>query len=237
MAKLNGMRGRTRRCGSGAQRIDDRDPEGRPVDSHPGGASQRGCPRLAAVRHAADDAAERFVSDNREWILRAQQKVRMASPPVEPLVDGGRVLLWGVWREVRLGEGPRALARPMDGVIEIVAPDEDGRTKALEDLYRREIRAEASRLHDHWAAITGRAGTTLAYRRMTTRWGSCNTRTGKITLNISFGRNGPRDLLEYIVVHELAHLWERGHGPRFYDLMDGWLPDWKQRRAALREHP
>ena len=43
-----------------------------------------------------------------------------------------------------------------------------------------------------------------------------------------------RECLEYVVVHELCHLLERGHGPRFHQLMDRFMPDWKQRRDKLR---
>ncbi len=44
----------------------------------------------------------------------------------------------------------------------------------------------------------------------------------------------PPECLEYVVVHELCHLLERGHGPRFQALMDHFMPDWKTRRAKLR---
>ena len=71
---------------------------------------------------------------------------------------------------------------------------------------------------------------------MTTRWGSCNTRTGAITLNLALAEH-PVEALESVLVHELVHLWERGHGPRFQRLMDEVLPDWRERRAALNERP
>ena len=46
----------------------------------------------------------RFLDENHAWILRAQQRMRMAAPPQEQLVDGGRVQLWGAWREVVVAE-------------------------------------------------------------------------------------------------------------------------------------
>ena len=44
----------------------------------------------------------------------------------------------------------------------------------------------------------------------------------------------PEEAVDLVVVHELCHLLERGHGPRFHQLMDEFMPDWKQRRTKLR---
>ena len=73
----------------------------------------------------------------------------------------------------------------------------------------------------------------LAYRNMTSRWGSCQPATGRICINVRLALYPP-ECLEYVVVHELCHLLERGHGPKFHALMDAVMPDWKQRRAKLR---
>ena len=73
---------------------------------------------------------------------------------------------------------------------------------------------------------------------MTTRWGSCNTGSRSITLNIALAEHPP-EALESVLVHEMVHLWERGHGPRFQRLMDEMLPDWRarweHRTTAMRE--
>lgn len=56
---------------------------------------------------------------------------------------------------------------------------------------------------------------------------------GRICINVRLALYPP-ECLEYVVVHELCHLLERGHGPRFHALMDTFMPDWKERRAKLR---
>lgn len=66
--------------------------------------------------------------------------------------------------------------------------------------------------------------------------GSCNPTTGHVTLNLELARRQPESL-EYVTVHELAHLLERGHGPAFTRLMDGFLPDWRVRRDRLNREP
>lgn len=84
-----------------------------------------------------------------------------------------------------------------------------------------------------WEPIMGVKAGKLAYRNMTSRWGSCQPATGRICINVRLALYPP-ECLEYVVVHELCHLLERGHGPRFHQLMDALMPDWKQRRAKLR---
>lgn len=84
-----------------------------------------------------------------------------------------------------------------------------------------------------WEPLMGVKAKKLALRDMSSRWGSCNPETGRICLNIQL-LNYPEECLEYVVVHELCHLLERGHGQRFKALMDTYLPDWRERRARLR---
>ena len=69
-------------------------------------------------------------------------------------------------------------------------------------------------------------------RRMKTRWGSCNIAARRVWFSLELARK-PAPCLEYIVVHELTHLLERGHGARFKALMDEFLPDWRERRKLL----
>ncbi len=88
-------------------------------------------------------------------------------------------------------------------------------------------------LIEKWEPVMGVKAGEIAYRNMRSRWGSCKPSTGRICINTRLALYPP-ECLEYVVVHELCHLLERGHGPRFYALMDRFLPDWKQRRAKLQ---
>ena len=88
-------------------------------------------------------------------------------------------------------------------------------------------------LIEAWEPIMGVKAGKIAYRNMTSRWGSCQPSTGRICINVRLALYPP-ECLEYVVVHELCHLLERGHGPRFHALMGTFMPDWKERRAKLR---
>lgn len=74
----------------------------------------------------------------------------------------------------------------------------------------------------------------ISYRASKTRWGSCNPRTGAISLSL-YLLLLPEWCIEHVVVHELAHLIEANHGPGFYAVMDRHFPKWKEaRRQTLR---
>jgi predicted metal-dependent hydrolase len=73
-------------------------------------------------------------------------------------------------------------------------------------------------------------------QRMKTKWGSANPSARSIRINTELSKK-PQDLLEYVVVHEIAHLVERGHGERFTRLMDLHWPRWRESRRELNELP
>ena len=106
-------------------------------------------------------------------------------------------------------------------------------SKAEVAQWRAVVQACVPALVAAWEPIMGVKAGQLAYRNMTSRWGSCQPSTGRICINVRLALYPP-ECLEYVVVHELCHLLERGHGSRFHQLMDRFMPDWKQRRDKLR---
>lgn len=73
-------------------------------------------------------------------------------------------------------------------------------------------------------------------QRMKTKWGSCNHRFRRIRLNTELVKK-PRDLLEYVIVHEMLHLVERTHSERFVGLLNEHYPFWRDARAELNQLP
>ena len=73
-------------------------------------------------------------------------------------------------------------------------------------------------------------------QRMKTRWGSCNPDAGHIRLNTELVKK-PKDLLEYVIVHEMAHLLAPTHSERFVAILDKHYPTWREARAELNELP
>ena len=91
-------------------------------------------------------------------------------------------------------------------------------------------------LIEQWERRIGVRARGYFLQRMKTKWGSCNHRAGHIRLNTELVKK-PRDLLEYVVVHELLHLIEPNHGERFVALLNAHYPFWRDARAELNQLP
>lgn len=115
------------------------------------------------------------------------------------------------------------------------SPMAQAESASPEDIasWREVVSACVPALIAAWEPIMGVKAKTVVYRNMKSRWGSCQPATGRICINVRLALYPP-ECLEYVVVHELCHLLERGHGPKFHALMDTFMPDWKERRAKLR---
>lgn len=100
-------------------------------------------------------------------------------------------------------------------------------------VWREQVRTQALDLVSLWEGRMGVKAGKLVFRNMTSRWGSCQPHTGRICLNIRLALYPP-PCLEYVVIHELCHLQECGHGPRFQALMDTYMPGWRTYRKLLR---
>ena len=108
----------------------------------------------------------------------------------------------------------------------------------LDAAQEKELRERArSVLAQRTAYFARQIGVTygrITVRDQKTRWGSCTVETGKIRLNARLARK-PEACVEYVLVHELCHLLEPSHNARFHRLMDGFLPDWQERKLLLNQ--
>ena len=84
-----------------------------------------------------------------------------------------------------------------------------------------------------YTALMGVHPSKITYKPTISRWGSCQKKTGAIQFSL-YLLLLPEWCVEHVVVHELAHLVEANHSPRFYALMDQYFPRWKEARKATR---
>ena len=132
----------------------------------------------------------------------------------------------------------RCEAGQKHGVEPEVAPAERRRVKALLDRwYRAHARRVFQERLDACYPRAERLGAPypeIAIRVMRTRWGSCSS-PDKIALNLKLIQV-PKHYIDYVVMHELCHLLERNHSPRFRELLDRAMPDWRERKRKLDEY-
>lgn len=155
---------------------------------------------------------EAFVAERREWIGDQQRKVRAARE--RTLADGGQ------------GNGDQGNVADVGAAV--TWTDERKRQAAAA------VDAQLPALLARWTPIIGRAPSHVTLRVMRSRWGSCTPATGRIRLNLQLGLMEPR-FLEYVLVHEMTHLWASGHGEKFQRLMSSYLPNWRELRRELNK--
>ena len=106
--------------------------------------------------------------------------------------------------------------------------------RALETLYRRKARETFEEAADRYAAELGVAYDKIEIRNQRTKWGSCST-SGTLGLNWRL-MMAPLPVVEYVVIHELAHLIEPNHGDDFWELVADLDPDYTEHANWLEEN-
>lgn len=110
------------------------------------------------------------------------------------------------------------------------------RAEVIHDWHKSLLHEVVPQLIDKWERKLKVVVSAYFLQRMKTKWGSCNHVDGNIRLNTELVKK-PRDLLEYVIVHEMAHLIEPSHSERFIAILDEHYPSWREARAEINELP
>jgi predicted metal-dependent hydrolase len=196
--------------------------------------------RVTCNRGVAKRDILRFVGESRDFIVRRMSEVenlRKKHPPKRYL-SGETLLFLGepLRVEVVWTWTSRIEVLRRDTEFEILAPLASSvvdRSRAIEQHYRREGRRYLTKRLCHWIERTGMRPRALAIRGQNTRWGSC-TSGGLISLNWKLLATPP-DVIDYVIVHELAHLQHMNHSPRFWQAVERWLPNYRDLRRRLKD--
>ena len=113
---------------------------------------------------------------------------------------------------------------------------EQRRSEVIHGWHRALLHEAMPALIQKWEPKLGVNVRAYFIQRMKTKWGSCNHRSGHIRLNTELVKK-PKDLLEYVIVHEMVHLLEPTHSERFIGILGHHYPIWREARAELNELP
>lgn len=198
--------------------------------------------RIAAPLRMSDQGIRLLAVSKLAWIRKHQK--RIAEQPREAPREyvtgeshfylGRRLLL-----HVKEGTGKHHVA--LKGRKHLVLHVHAGastasRDRVMREWYRDQVRTLAAPLFAKWEPVLGVRPTDWGVKVMRTKWGSCGQRSRRIWLNLELGKK-PLRCLEYLVVHELAHLVEHTHNAHFIALMDQHLPKWRLIRKELNALP
>ena len=198
--------------------------------------------RVSAPFRINDEAIRLAVIDKLSWVKRQReafleqerQSARECVSRESHYYFGHRYLL-----ELVEGQGPaRVKIQGKTRLALIVPPNSEvqRRDEVLTKWYRRELKAVLPPIIERWEGELGVKVAFWGVKRMKTKWGSCNPKSGRIWVNLELAKK-PIQCLDYIVLHEMVHLIERKHGDEFRKLMDLFLPQWRLIRDELNCAP
>jgi predicted metal-dependent hydrolase len=187
------------------------------------------------------EVARAYAISKLGWIRDQQSKLlAQARETPRQFVERETHMLWGrryLLSVVELDAKP-AVKRDHRRITLAVRPGstQAKREDVMDEWHRTLLHQAVPALIEKWEAKLGVKVAGYFLQRMKTKWGSCNHRAGNIRLNTELAKK-PKDLLEYVVVHEMLHLLEPTHSERFVALLEKSYPTWRESRAELNELP
>ncbi len=197
--------------------------------------------RISAPQRMKLDTIRIFAISKLDWIKRQQTKLQgqERETPREYLERESHYL-WGrryLLRVVEMDAVPGVELAHRTMILRVrPQANEEKREAIVAQFYREQIRGAVPSLTAKWTALMGVTVEWLYVQQMKTKWGSCNPRARAIRLNTELAKK-PKHCLEYILVHELVHLFEPRHGDRFVSFMDRFMPQWRLHKDELNRHP
>lgn len=187
------------------------------------------------------EVAHAYAASKLAWIRNQQERFRAQSRETpRQFVERESHYLWGrrYLLSIREAEAKPSVKLGHREITLSIRPGagREKREAVLGEWYRSLLYAEVPVLIRAWEPRLGVEVTGYFLQRMKTKWGACNPRQRTIRLNTELAKK-PKDLLEYVVVHEMIHLIEPTHSERFLDLLSLHYPAWREARAELNELP
>jgi predicted metal-dependent hydrolase len=197
--------------------------------------------RIAAPSRMSLDTIRVYAISKLDWIRRQQHQIReQERETAREYLDRESHYLWGKRYLLKVIEADRApsvevqhsrlLLRTNPGTTD------EKRQEIVSRWYRAQMKAVVPPLIAKWEPVMGVTVERWYVQQMKTKWGSCNPHARSVRLNTELAKK-PKECLEYLLVHEMAHLLEPTHSARFVAIMDRYMPHWRQTRDQLNQLP
>jgi predicted metal-dependent hydrolase len=196
---------------------------------------------MVAPRSTRPEVARAYAISKLGWIRNQQTQFKnQVREAPRQYIERETHILWGRRYLLSVTEQDAKPAIKLDHrhIMLTVRPgtDQAQRARLFHEWHKSLLHQAVPAIIERWELKLNIKVNHYFLQRMKTKWGSCNHCAGHIRLNTELAKK-PRDLLEYVVVHEMAHLIEPTHNSRFIAIMDKHYPSWREARAELNALP
>jgi predicted metal-dependent hydrolase len=196
---------------------------------------------LAAPTTTRLDVARAYAISRLGWIREQQKKLRsQARETPRQFIERESHFIWGRRHlmTIKHAEAKPLVALDHKRITLTVRPgaDAEKRAKIIHEWHKSLLHEVVPSIIHKWQPKLKVHVSSYFLQRMKTKWGSCNHRDCHIRLNTELVKK-PKDLLEYVIVHEMVHLLEPTHSERFIAILQKHYPTWREARAELNELP
>lgn len=196
---------------------------------------QNGEVKISAPLRTNLETIRNFTASNLNWIKKQQARLRLGEAPKQYLPLENHYFLGKVYLLNLSPSSGRTKVVLHDNTMELFVKEKatkEQKEKFLNIWYREQLKKIIPEYIKKWEEVMKVRTQGFGIKKMKTRWGTCNTRTKKIWLNLELAKK-PLHCIEHVVVHELVHLLEASHNKRFIAYMDKFLPDWRSYQKEL----
>lgn len=188
-----------------------------------------------APKNCPKSYIDQFVTSKEGWIKAHQAKVQSALAERQRfrLREGDDLPFFGKSLTVHLAEEDRVRLDLEEGIITLPPLPVERLSGAVGTVYKKAGQPLLRQRLDHWAEKMGISYGKLTMSSAVRRWGSCSS-DGNIHISW-YLLMAPMDAIDYVLVHELSHRREFNHSPAFWAIVAQYIPDYKERKAALRQ--
>lgn len=197
---------------------------------------------VSAARGVPMAAIERMMLENAPYVAAHRQKAAARMERLRDCADGRAVRLFGAVCPVEVRAGAKNAVEYSAGRVVISlrdVQDDELRQKTLDKWLRAQcvaaVTACCERVYPAFAA-RGVKWPEIRFRRMTSRWGSCQPMRGVLTFNTGLV-HADAQCIEYVVAHEFCHFLHPDHSPAFHAELAALIPDWRERKKRLNDTP
>lgn len=193
--------------------------------------------RVSSPMHLSDESISMFVRTKLGWIKKQKEKFDIQPRQSErQYVSGETLYVFGQQYFLRVEYSYKGNSLVLSGNDAILTVRKESTVRQREsyvnEWYRELLKEKISLYLPKWEKTTGLHCDSWRTKYMTTRWGTCNIEKKRLWFNLQLAKK-PLECLEYVILHELAHLKEKTHNKDFVAILDSYMPNWREVKSKL----